>query len=55
MRTGLRDSELARAFGAVLPTAEAAAYCGFRSSRGLLSAYRRGKVYPLGRRGGTGG
>jgi hypothetical protein len=38
----------------VLPTADAAAYCGFRSTRGLLSAYRRGRVYPIGRRGRTG-
>jgi hypothetical protein len=32
-------------------TVEAARYCGFRSPRGLLSAFRRGKVYPVGRRG----
>jgi hypothetical protein len=37
-----------------LATAEAAAYCGFRTARGLLSAYRRGKVYPVGRRGSSG-
>ncbi len=37
-----------------LPTVEAARYCGFRSPRGLLSAYRRGKVFPVGRRGGSG-
>lgn len=36
-----------------LTTADAAAYCGFRSPRGLVSAYRRGKVYPVGRRGGS--
>jgi hypothetical protein len=35
-------------------TVDAARYCGFRSPRGLLSAYRRGKVYPVGRRGGSG-
>src|SRR5471032_1421210 len=38
----------------VLSTRAAARYCGFDSPRGLLSAYRRGKVYPLGRRGRSG-
>ena len=37
-----------------LLTVDAARYCGFRSARGLLSAFRRGKVYPVGRRGRTG-
>jgi hypothetical protein len=35
-------------------TVDAARYCGFRSARGLLSAFRRGKLYPVGRRGTTG-
>ena len=37
-----------------MSTVNAARYCGFRTSRGLLSAYRRGKVVPVGRRGKTG-
>src|SRR5579863_168513 len=40
--------------GHVMTTRVAAEYCGFRNSRGLISAYRRGKVRPYGRRGGTG-
>ena len=35
-------------------TKDAARYCGFRSSRGLLSAFRRGEFYRVGRRGSTG-
>src|SRR5579872_2642371 len=38
----------------VMTTKVAAAYCGFKNARGLISAYRRGKVRPYGRRGGTG-
>jgi hypothetical protein len=34
-----------------MSTADAARYCGFRSSCGLLSAFRRGKVVPVGRPG----
>ena len=37
-----------------MPTSLAAQYCGFRTPRGLLSAFRRGKVWPVGRRGRTG-
>ena len=37
-----------------LPTTEAAAYCGFRTSGALRKAAMLGKVRPVGRRGGTG-
>jgi hypothetical protein len=37
-----------------MTTALAARYTGFANARGLLSAYRRGRVRPWGRRGGTG-
>jgi hypothetical protein len=32
--------------GNVMTTRMAAAYCGFKNARGLISAYRRGKVRP---------
>jgi hypothetical protein len=48
------SSTVTRAHPPVMATALAAQYCGFGSSRGLLSAFRRGKVFPVGRRGGTG-
>lgn len=35
-----------------LTTAEAAAYCRFKSVFGLHSAHRAGKVFPVGKRGG---
>src|SRR6478736_2261053 len=35
-----------------LPTDEAARYCGFKTKWGLLSAFHRGLVFPIGRRGG---
>lgn len=37
-----------------LTTAEAAAYCGFKTIGGIQQAVRRGKLKPAGRRGGTG-
>src|SRR5579872_4472598 len=41
-------------FPPYMTTSLAAFYCGFRNSRGLHSAFRQGKVYPYGRRGGSG-
>ena len=41
--------------GDSMTTRDAARYCGFRAPSGLISAFRRGKIAPNGRRGGTGG
>lgn len=41
-------------FPPFMPTWLAARYCGFRSPQGLYAAFRRGKVRPWGRRGGSG-
>jgi len=38
----------------LLPTAQAARYCGFKTTDGLRKAYERGKIRPVGRRGGDG-
>jgi hypothetical protein len=41
-------------FPPFMPTPLAAYYCGFRNARGLHAAFRKGKVHPWGRRGGSG-
>src|SRR5579872_1777147 len=41
-------------FPPFMPTPLAALYCGFRTAKGLHAAFRKGKVHPYGRRGGSG-
>src|ERR1700730_1987360 len=41
-------------FPPFMPTSLAAHYCGFRNAHGLHAAFRKGKVHPWGRRGGSG-
>ena len=51
----LRESaSLAAGDKPYLTTREAAVYCGFRSSSGLRKAHHDRRVFPVGRRGGTG-
>src|SRR5262245_34447941 len=38
----------------LLPTREAAAYCGFKNPSGLRKAHVEGRIFPVGRRGGVG-
>jgi hypothetical protein len=40
--------------GAPMTTAEAARYCGFRTTAAIRKAHLEGRLVPLGRRGGTG-
>src|SRR4051812_33004612 len=47
----MRVAEVVRG---LLPTTEAAAYCGFRTPSALRKARLEGRVFPVGRRGGAG-
>jgi hypothetical protein len=38
----------------LLPTSMAARYCGYADGAGIHKAHERGKLFPVGRRGGTG-